>query len=141
MRSVSSRVQKALQRHSQTLRDSNITKKWTVTNVLTPATCNRRGARTAQHSAGPLPAVCTGSRVCAFPSAAWGRGAQRSAGPPPACKLTAQMTKTLWNKKGQVQGSRVLCPTHCHCSCSSLELTGTSFSYPGRVDFLDISGA
>lgn len=139
MHSVSSRVQKALQRHSQTLRDSNIMKKWSVTSA-TPATCNRRGEGspgTAQHSAGPPPAVCTGNHVC-ISLCSRGRGAQRSAGPPPACRLTCSNDKGPVEQERQAQGSWV--PLG-HCSSFSLELTGTSFSYPGRVDLLDISGA
>lgn len=88
-------------------------KKWSVTSV-TPATCNRRGEGSraqpsTQQGHHLLYAQVT---VCAFPSVAWGKGARRSAGPPPARRLTAQMTKALWNKKGRhrVPGS-VLCPT------------------------------
>lgn len=87
--------------------------KWSVTSVPTAATCNRRGAR-------------------AQPRTTQGR-----------CLPTDSLLK-----RERPRGTRV--SSHgvsrsrafvLHCSCSSLELTGTSFGYPGRIDFLDIGGA
>lgn len=109
-------------------------KKWSVTSVPTPATCNRRGARaqpgTQQGHCLLYAQVCVCVHLCR----------SRKEGSPALGRVTACPQTHCSSEKDPMEQERAATglagPMHCHCPCSSLEPTGLHLDTLEELIFL-----